>query len=110
MNPQLQPLRISSGWTVTYNVFHDVPATPESVRGELTYLTEDLLQLYHERDDRLIDLGWYPEGNFENGVFRLQVYEGDFRGIQVFDFRSKDKNVIVGEIERLCREISDGRR
>lgn len=94
---------------MTYNTFHDVVATPESVQDDYTLLTENLLQLHHERYDRLVDLGWTPEGNFKDGSFHLQAYEGDFHGKQIYDFRSQDKDLIVSEIEQLCFAISNGR-
>lgn len=110
MNVPLQALRIPAGWTICYNTFHDVAATPESVQNSSTFLTEDLLQLRHEQSDRLLDLGWTPEGNFEDGAFHLQVYETDFQGKQIYALRSPDKDLIVAEIERLCRAISEGKQ
>ncbi|MGY8768594.1 MAG: hypothetical protein ACKVH8_09225 [Pirellulales bacterium] len=103
---KLQPLRIPAGWTVNYNTFCDIEATPESVQADMTFLNQDLLQLKHQRSSNLIDLGWTPEGNYEDGAFHLQVYENDFLGKLIHDLRSKDKTVIVEEIERLCRDIS----
>ena len=106
---QLQPLRVSAGWTVRYNTFCDVSAMAESVDNQTTYLTQDLLQLRHDRSEHLVDLGWTPDGELEKGEFHLHVYEKDVRGKEVFSLRTKHKNVVVAEIERICREISDGR-
>ena len=105
---QLQPLRIPTGWTVAYNTFFDVDPTPEAVGSELTLFTQDLLQLRHDGADILIDLGWTPEGQFDDGAFHLQVYRTDFNGQRLFERRSQDKGRIIAEIERICGEIAQG--
>lgn len=75
---ELQNLKISQGWFINYNQFYDIEPTNESVETALTFFNEDILQFTHERYNRLIDLGWYPEFDWENGAFTLVLYEGDF--------------------------------
>lgn len=64
---ELQPLRIQAGWKVEYNNFteYDIDEHDES---DLHELNEDLLRLYNEKANLVIDLGWYPaydaDGNY----------------------------------------------
>lgn len=108
----LQPLRIPGGWTVTYNfgLYEVDPAAdsvPEADRRLL--FKQDMLQMRHERNNRLLDLGWYPEdGDMESGRYGLVVCEGDFHGTQLHEFRSRDRAALVAEIERLLVMISRG--
>jgi hypothetical protein len=67
----LVPLRVPGSWLIQHNQLREVD--PETVaandpRAEL--LLEDLLQA--SRDDLLIDVGWYPDGN-PSGRYRLLV-------------------------------------
>lgn len=89
----LQPLRIPAGWTVEYNDF--------TSSDESNDLKEDLLQLYHARENRLIDLGWYRGDGEEKGAYLILVFEGDFEGKCLAEFKSEDRDEIVAELERL---------
>lgn len=109
MKLELQELRIPAGWFISYNQFYDVSPSKETVESVDTEFTEDILQLENKHRNRLMDLGWYPEGDYKNGSYRLVVYEGDFQGKLLYEFDSKYKQDIVSEINRLLLEITDGR-
>jgi len=85
-----------AGWTVLYNEFAE-PQTPDALK-------EDLLQLFHERENRLIDLGWYASEN-TRGAYLIVVHEGDFEGPRLAEFRSADHAKIVAELERLMASL-----
>jgi hypothetical protein len=107
----LQPLRIPSGWTVAYNNgLYEIDPPGESVPEEERWVVfkEDMVQLRHERTNRLLDLGWYPEGDMKAGQYGLVVYEGDFHGRLLHEFRGSDRAALVAEIERLLVVISEG--
>lgn len=100
---QLQPLRISTGWKVKYNVFseYDVEKDGEEYAEELC---EDLLQL--EKKNLLIDLGWYPEGDMQ-GSYQLylvdKIQKNPFASpLKLFTSRSKTE--IIEKIEKWTAE------
>jgi predicted enzyme related to lactoylglutathione lyase len=108
MNIPLQPLRIPAGWLIEYNNgLYECDPLPESIAAEARpwLFKEDMLQIKHLRRNRLLDLGWYPEGDLVAGAFTVVVYEGDFRGALLHEFRSADRQIIVAEIERLLAAI-----
>jgi hypothetical protein len=109
MEFRLQPLRIPSGWTITYTKLHEIdpPDVPDDDR--YFFLDEDLLQIRHERYNRLLDVGWYPSGNVAEGAYGLIVYEGDFHGRLLFEHRTPSRSELVAEVERLLDEVSEGR-
>src|SRR5262245_48260938 len=75
---KLQQLRITMGWSVNYNNgFYEVDPSFENVNDNFIF-KQDMLQLKHEKRNRLLDLGWYPEFEYENGNYGLVLYEGDF--------------------------------
>ena len=76
--------------------------------GVDTVFNQDILQFTHADRNRLIDLGWYPEGDYDQGHFGLVVYEGNFRGELLYEMESRDKDEIVSEINRLLSEIAEG--
>lgn len=107
----LQPLRIPAGWTVEYNygLYEIDPPGEEVPAAELRYVfKEDMLILAHRRLNRVIDLGWYPEGDMESGVYHLRVYEGDYSGTLLHQFSGVDRLQLVAEIESLLWRITLG--
>lgn len=111
MNYRLQPLRIPTGWTVTFNGgLYEVDPDPNAVfeSDYLTLFKEDMLQIEQRRFNRLLDVGWYPEGDLVQGSYGLFVYEGDFHGRCLYELRTRDRRHLVAEIERLLQAICDG--
>jgi hypothetical protein len=104
----LQPLRIPTGWHVDYNNgLFEIDPLPELFPDENPWwiFKEDMLQMHNDRFNRLLDLGWYPEGDLVAGRYGLVVYEGDFRGRLLYEFSTRDRLELVAEIERLLSEI-----
>lgn len=98
----LQPLRIPEGWTVAYNSFCEVDVDHPDA---WTLLKESLLQLKHERRGRLLDLGWYPEGE-PDGRFVMQLYDGDFTGTLLQKHETQDRAEMVSVIERVLYAVT----
>ena len=109
METRLQPLRIPAGWTVTYSKLHEIDPLDVPDDGRYVFLDEDLLQMRHDRFNRLLDVGWYPPGNVADGAYGLVVYEGDFNGRLLFEHRTPSRSQMVAEVERLLEEVSQGR-
>jgi hypothetical protein len=65
MSSEKQPLRIETGWKVTWNTFDEVDPMEDTMHY---FSGSSLLTLHHENANRLIDLSWRPEetidGNF----------------------------------------------
>ena len=112
--PQLQPLRIISGWNVEWNLFYEVDPTEETMH----YLdASSLLHLNNKINTKAINLEWRPE-NDVNGNYILRVinlievvskkgvtnFEGDWENLH-FELRSKNRLEIVKEIERLVVQV-----
>ena len=95
---ELQPLRISTGWKVAYNMFSEYD--PDTDGSEYAYeLCEDLLQL--SNNNLLLDLGWYPQGDI-TGSYKLYLVdktkESPFESpLEVFV--SKSKQEVIKRIE-----------
>jgi len=98
MELELQELKIPVGWFISYNQFYNIYPSEKTVESVDTVFTEDILQFKNEYRNRLIDLGWYPEGDYNNGAYELVVYEGDFHGKLLYELKSKDKQEIVGSL------------
>jgi hypothetical protein len=103
--PPLQPLRLPAGWIVEYNDFREVDPPGGSVGSD--WLREDLLQLKHAATGILIDVGWYGEG--DSGEFAVYIKEGDFHGKCLGELRSRDRQHVVAEVERLLLAHSGDR-
>lgn len=106
----LQPLRIPTGWTVAYNGLYEIDPSADEVPEDkqCAAFKQDMVQMRNEHWNRLLDLGWYPEGDMEAGQYRLVVYEGDFHGRLLHEFSGRDRIALIAEIERLLVTISEG--
>lgn len=107
-SPALQPLILATGWRVEYHQFFALEPTPELVEGHELWFKEDMYQARHEQRNRLIDLGWYPEGKFAAGSFGLVLYEGDFHGELRAELRSKDRQQVVSTMNQWFVSVSNG--
>lgn len=111
MNIPLQPLRIPAGWLIAYNDgLYECDPLPELIAEEdrLWLFKEDMLQMRHLQRNRLLDLGWYPDGDLAAGAYMVVVYDGDFTGQLLYKFHSAHRQIIVAEIERLLVAICNG--
>lgn len=111
MDAPLQPLRVPMGWVMAYNlglweIDPDPALVPENDRWFI--FKQDMLQMTHPAANRLLDLGFYPEGDLENGEYGLVLYEGDFNGRLIHEFRTRDRLALVAEIERLLSAVTHG--
>ena len=95
---ELQPLRIQAGWKIQYNSFTEYDIEIHGL-NDLLELNEDLLQLYNEKANLIIDLGWYPSHNIDgNYILRLvKNYKWDCPLEQI---TSKSKREIIACIEK----------
>src|SRR5262249_46395423 len=104
MDVPLQPLRIPTGWHVVFNNgLYEIDPLPDLIPKDDRWclFKEDMLQMTHARFNRLLDVGWYPEGNLNEGQYALVVHEGDFHGKLLHQFATRDRLTLVEEIERL---------
>jgi len=90
-----------------YEIDPDPALVPETDRWWV--FKEDMLQMKHQRRNRMLDLGWTNEGDLQQGFYHLVVYEGDFTGELLFELKTKDRHLLVKEIERLLVLVTDGK-
>jgi hypothetical protein len=117
-NVKLQQLRISAGWTITYNGFYQIDPNPDikllKAPNELTiwelFFSQDLFQAEHQASRLLIDIGWYPEGE-PSGYYGLEIIrweDKDSKGNReylwstpVFSTETRSRVELVNVIEDL---------
>ncbi|MEM6471867.1 MAG: hypothetical protein AAF802_20070 [Planctomycetota bacterium] len=109
MNPPLQTLIVTPGWSVGYHQFLAVDPPSHSTEDVIPWwFKEDLFQARHDRFDRLIDLGWYPEFDFSDGEFGLVLYAGDFHGKLLRELRSRCRQTVVNAMNEWFNDVTIG--
>lgn len=110
-NIPLQPLRIPQGWLVSYNGgLHELDPTENTVAWWWIFKS-DMMTLVHEGRQRLLDVSWTGEGDFENGRYRLSLIEGtDYRGALLHTRETRSRAELVEELESILQAVTDGRR
>ena len=110
MDAPLQPLRISDGWKISFNSLFEIDPDASRIPDDhhSWFFKEDLLQMEHPDRNRLLDVGWFPDGDLEHGEFALHVHEGDWHGRQLHEYRTLERRLLVAEIERVFVAITKG--
>lgn len=105
---KLQPLRIPSGWEVTYNTFLEIdPSNIKQDEEWFMIFTESLFQAIHKSRNILIDLGWYPEGD-PKGNFGIELIKNYEWEKPLESINSKDKDEIIEKLELLMLMVEEG--
>jgi hypothetical protein len=112
MDVPLQPLRIPTGWSVTFNDgLYEIDPSPDAVPADkhLWFFKEDMLQMQDPHHNRVLDVGWFPSGDLERGEYALHLHEGDWAtGRLLHDFRTRDRRALVAEVERILFAVAEG--
>jgi hypothetical protein len=100
---RLQPIRIPTGWLVSYNQLFELDPNPTVLDRDaaLAFFKQDLLQFTRPGCNRMVDVGWYPEGDLKDGKYGLVVYEGDSRGRLLHKYYTRSRAELVVELERV---------
>ncbi|ENQ3106209.1 hypothetical protein ACEOWJ_002215 [Bacillus cereus] len=103
---RFQSLRIPATWFIVHNNFMEM--NPEELNVDdkkgWSYFTVDLLQVKHQVDDIILDVGWYPEMD-PKGSYKLQlVKDGNWQN-PVEVFYSKNREEVVKVIEALLWKV-----
>ena len=116
MSSEKQPLRIETGWKVTWNTFDEVDPAEDTMHY---FSGSSLLTLHHENANRFIDLSWRPEesidGNFILLVLNtIEVFNPKTNTLDIdvdwenpyLRFESKSRLEIVAKLEQLMLQLS----
>jgi hypothetical protein len=103
---RLQPLRVPTGWVAFYNQLLELDPDPAALDRDaaLAFFKQDLLQFHCPGRNRLVDVGWYPDGDLVGGEYGLVVYEGDFHGRLLHEFATRSRADLVAELERVLEK------
>ncbi len=116
MSSEKQPLRIETGWKVTWNTFDEVDPMEDTMHY---FSGSSLLTLHHENANRLIDLSWRPEetidGNFILLVLNtIEKFNSKTNTLDIdvdwenpyLRFESKNRLEVVAKLEQLMLQLS----
>ena len=70
---------------------------------------EDMLTLTHARRNRLIDIGFYPEGDLDDGNYGLVLHEKDHVGRLIAKLYTRDRAELVATVEEWMQKVTEGK-
>lgn len=95
------------GWETIYDDLPDKEPDEKSVCVDFDF-KEDLLTVRNETLGLILDVGWYPEGNYSEGCFKLVLLEGEFpENRLLWQFTSRSTKEIIRILEEVARKISE---
>jgi hypothetical protein len=102
----LQPLRIPSGWQISFNIFMEIDPLLQDINNFDPGLdfSQDLLQINNLQKDITVDLGWYPDHD-PTGEYKISVIKNTDWENPLSTFSSRSKDEIVSKIETILLEI-----
>ena len=90
--------KVPAGWTVTFDDF------PRSDHPE--DLKEDLMQVRHDAQNVLVDLGWYADHmGPDSGNFKIYVHRGNFEGPELAVASLPTLALAAAKMEELFRRF-----
>ncbi len=114
---KLQPLRISSGWKVNWNLFFEQDINENNL---IDFETPTMLSIINIQRKREIELCWYPfgdiKGSYHLSVFNLiEKYNLENNKIEIIAdkenyflvLESKNRHEIVDKIEELVFNLEE---
>jgi hypothetical protein len=105
MKNKLQPLRVPTGWHVSYNTFTELDPQDLSENAEDWWeLNEDLLQLHYSPKKLTLDLGWYGGNSLSSGFFRVYLIQNQDWENPLTEYTTQNKEEIISKIEKLLYE------
>lgn len=110
----LQPLRVPTGWIVSWNQFYDVEPDADLLieglpDGDIWELfLQDLLQLKYPSSNLILDLSWIPEAD-PNGSYHLKLIANEDWEFPIATFQSRSKVEVVSKIDSLLLMIVSGK-
>ncbi|QDH21688.1 hypothetical protein [Saccharibacillus brassicae] len=106
---KLLPLRIPSGWEVSYNSLTEMDPSQQKTDDENVWFnfTEDLLQVKHTKFGILLDVGWYPERD-PDGYYGLELIKNYDWSNPLVSVDTKDIQDLAERIESLLWQSGTG--
>ncbi len=106
---KLQPLRIPMGWHMEYNnALYEIDISLDIPAEESWWIfKEDMLQIVHPERNRMIDIGFYPEGDMKNGAFGMVMHEGDFSGKEIAKLSTRDRHELLATLETWMQKVTE---
>ncbi|MCA0755646.1 hypothetical protein KP806_11325 [Paenibacillus sp. N4] len=117
MENQIVSLKLTSDWVVKWNHFYEINTNEfidESFPCQMD-LIEDIVYFINQSRNRMLDLGWYPEGN-PKGKYRLVLIEMDEEEDKQIEnwnnplitFTSRDNIEIKNKVNEILNKVSEG--
>ncbi len=112
----LQPLRIPSGWTVSWNTMPELELSEDTISD---FGSSSLIMLYNPSANRLIDVCWHPENDMA-GAFLLkvcnclEVFNGKTHSFEgkadwdspVIEYKTTCKKEVIEKLEEVLQTIA----
>ncbi|CAM4525022.1 hypothetical protein FHS16_001104 [Paenibacillus endophyticus] len=117
MENQLVSLKLPADWIIKWNQFYEIN-TNEFIDESFPFqieLQEDIFLFINLSRNRMLDLGWYPEGN-PKGKYRLVLIEMDVEQDKEIEnwnnplitFTARDNIEIKNKVNEILNKVSEG--
>lgn len=97
-------LKLESDWQVEIDEFYQI--NPRYGTKEICkpFLLDQILKM--NNDQFFVELGWFPKGNFENGLFHLRIREGSHEGVIFSQVKTPDQDEVLQALQLTLAQFS----
>lgn len=106
MNPEIPKveLDLDSDWQVEINEFYQINPRHGSAEICKPYLLDKILKMHNAHF--AVELGWFPKGNFANGLYHLRIREGGYEGVMFSQLKTPDQEEVLSALNLTLRQFS----
>ena len=97
-------LDLESDWQVEVDEFYQINPKYGSKEICRPYLLDQILKI--NNGQFYVELGWFPKGNFEDGLFHLRIREGAHDGVIFSQLKTPDQDEILNALQLTLAQFS----
>lgn len=97
-------LQLDADWQVEVHNFYNINPKYGTAEVCKPYLSDQLLKMSNGQFS--VELGWFPKGNFVNGLYHLRIREGGFEGVLFSQVKTPDQEEILQALTLTLKQFS----
>ena len=97
-------LELDPDWILEINEFYQINPKYGDASTCKPYLLDQILKM--NNGQFYVELGWFPKGNFQNGLYHLRIREGSYEGVIFSQVRTPDQEEVLNALQLTLKQLN----
>ena len=97
-------LQLQEDWNVEISKFYQINPKYGTAEVCKPYLLDEILKI--NNGQYFIELGWFPKGNFQNGLYHLRIRESSYSGVIFSQIRTPDQEEVIQALKLTVNQLN----